>query len=145
MGGDYGRGGNPLLLYDGRHFAARPHTHRLYCQCIGDCAFHTRAWRRGKLAAVGIDVGFPWLGLARLPFVVIPTGERHQPFTKCGYQSGDNTGDHAQHRPLAYGFFGWTFDNLGAGAFFALCALACAIGVCIVVAGFRLFETKPAS
>ena len=46
---------------------------------------------------------------------------------------------------LTGSFFGWTFDNLGAGAFFALCALACAIGVCIVVAGFRLFETKPAS
>ena len=45
---------------------------------------------------------------------------------------------------LTGSFFGWTFDNLGAGAFFLLCALACLIGASIVTAGFRLFETKPA-
>ena len=44
---------------------------------------------------------------------------------------------------LTGSFFGWTFDNLGAGAFFVVCALACAIGVCIVIAGFRLFEAHP--
>ncbi len=36
--------------------------------------------------------------------------------------------------------FGWIFDNLGAPAFFIFCALACAIGVGIVIAGFRLFD-----
>ena len=41
---------------------------------------------------------------------------------------------------LTGAFFGWTFDNLGAGAFFILCALACVIGVCIVIGGFRLFD-----
>ena len=46
---------------------------------------------------------------------------------------------------LTGSLFGWTFDHLGAGAFFALCALMCVIGVCIVIAGFRLFETKPAT
>ena len=46
---------------------------------------------------------------------------------------------------LTGSLFGWIFDNLGAPAFFVVCALACAIGVCIVVAGFRLFETKPTS
>ena len=46
---------------------------------------------------------------------------------------------------LTGSLFGWIFDNLGAPAFFVVCALACTIGVCIVVAGFRLFETKPTS
>lgn len=46
---------------------------------------------------------------------------------------------------LTGSFFGWVFDNLGAGAFFGLCALVCAIGAVIVMAGFRLFENpKPA-
>lgn len=43
---------------------------------------------------------------------------------------------------LTGSLFGWTFDNLGAGAFFAICALMCLIGVLIVIAGFRLFEPK---
>ena len=43
---------------------------------------------------------------------------------------------------LTGSLFGWTFDNLGAGAFFAVCALMCLIGVLIVIAGFRLFEPK---
>lgn len=38
--------------------------------------------------------------------------------------------------------FGWIFDNLGAQAFFLSCALACAIGVGILIAGFRLFEPR---
>lgn len=44
---------------------------------------------------------------------------------------------------LTGSLFGWTFDNLGPVAFFVLCALMCAIGAGIVIAGFRLFETKP--
>ena len=44
---------------------------------------------------------------------------------------------------LTGSLFGWTFDNLGPVAFFLLCALMCAIGASIVIAGFRLFETKP--
>ena len=43
---------------------------------------------------------------------------------------------------LTGSFFGWIFDNLGPGAFFVICALACTIGVCIVIAGFRLFESS---
>ena len=43
---------------------------------------------------------------------------------------------------LTGSLFGWAFDNLGASAFFALCALMLVIGVGIVVAGFRLFEPK---
>ena len=43
---------------------------------------------------------------------------------------------------LTGSLFGWAFDNLGASAFFALCALMLVIGVGIVVAGFRLFESK---
>ncbi len=45
---------------------------------------------------------------------------------------------------LTGSLFGWAFDNLGASAFFVICALACAIGATIVSAGFRLFETAPA-
>lgn len=41
---------------------------------------------------------------------------------------------------LTGSLFGWVFDNLGAGAFFAICALMLAIGACIVTAGFRMFE-----
>ncbi len=41
---------------------------------------------------------------------------------------------------LTGSLFGWTFDNLGAGAFFAICALMCLVGVGIVIAGFRLFD-----
>ena len=44
---------------------------------------------------------------------------------------------------LAGSLFGWTFDNLGPVTFFAVCALMCTIGASIVIAGFRLFETKP--
>ncbi len=42
---------------------------------------------------------------------------------------------------LTGSLFGWAFDNLGAGAFFAICALMCLVGVAIVIAGFRLFDT----
>ncbi len=45
---------------------------------------------------------------------------------------------------LTGSFFGWTFDHLGAGWFFALCALMCAIGAGIILVGFRSFELKPA-
>ncbi len=43
---------------------------------------------------------------------------------------------------LTGSLFGWTFDNLGSSAFFALCALACLAGMCIVIAGFRLFDVR---
>ena len=46
---------------------------------------------------------------------------------------------------LTGSLFGWTFDHLGAGAFFSYCALICVIGATIVIAGFRLFDTKPAA
>ena len=46
---------------------------------------------------------------------------------------------------LTGSLFGWIFDNLGAGAFFALCALACAIAALIVIAGYRCFESQPAA
>ncbi|MDE2857119.1 MAG: MFS transporter [Chloroflexota bacterium] len=46
---------------------------------------------------------------------------------------------------LTGSFFGWIFDHLGAGAFFGLSALVCAIGATIVIAGFRFFETKQAA
>lgn len=45
---------------------------------------------------------------------------------------------------LTGSLFGWTFDNLGPQAFFVVCALACATGVCIVIAGFRLIDRTPA-
>ena len=45
---------------------------------------------------------------------------------------------------LTGSLFGWAFDNLGAGAFFTLCALACMAGACIVMAGYRLFDKPPA-
>ena len=43
---------------------------------------------------------------------------------------------------LTGSFFGWAYDNLGAGAFFALCALAYVIGAGVLIVGFRLFETQ---
>ena len=43
---------------------------------------------------------------------------------------------------LTGSLYGWAYDHLGAGAFFALCALAAAIGACIVMAGFRLFDAR---
>ncbi len=43
---------------------------------------------------------------------------------------------------LTGSLYGWVYDHLGAGVFFALCALAAALGACIVIAGFRLFETR---
>ena len=46
---------------------------------------------------------------------------------------------------LTGSLFGWTFDHLGAGAFFSYCALICVIGATIVIAGFRLFDTNPAA
>ena len=43
---------------------------------------------------------------------------------------------------LTGSFFGWAYHNLGAGAFFALCALAYVIGAGVLIVGFRLFETQ---
>ena len=43
---------------------------------------------------------------------------------------------------LTGSLYGWAYDHLGAGPFFALCALAGGIGAGIVMAGFRLFETR---
>lgn len=43
---------------------------------------------------------------------------------------------------LTGSLYGWVYDHLGADAFYALCALAAAIAVCIVTAGFRLFDTS---
>ena len=41
---------------------------------------------------------------------------------------------------LTGSLYGWAYDHLGAGPFYALCALACAAGVCIVLVGYRLFD-----
>ncbi len=46
---------------------------------------------------------------------------------------------------LTGSLYGWTFDHLGSGAFFAFCALAGCIGAGIVIAGFRLFEPRPSA
>ena len=43
---------------------------------------------------------------------------------------------------LTGALFGWAYDNLGPGAFFSLSALMTAIGACIVIAGFRLFDAR---
>ena len=43
---------------------------------------------------------------------------------------------------LTGSLFGWAYDNLGAAPFFSLNALMCAIGACIVIAGFRLFDAR---
>ncbi len=43
---------------------------------------------------------------------------------------------------LTGSLYGWAYDHFGAGLFYALCALAAAIGVCIVIAGFRLFDAR---
>jgi len=43
---------------------------------------------------------------------------------------------------LTGSLYGYAYDHLGAGAFFALCGLAAAVGACIVIAGFRLFDTR---
>lgn len=43
---------------------------------------------------------------------------------------------------LTGSLYGWVYDHLGAGPFFASCALACAVAVCIVAAGFRLFDSR---
>ena len=43
---------------------------------------------------------------------------------------------------LTGSLYGWAYDHLGAGVFYALCALAAAVGVCIVIAGFRLFDAR---
>jgi NADH:ubiquinone oxidoreductase subunit K len=42
---------------------------------------------------------------------------------------------------LTGSLYGYAYDQFGAGAFYALCALAAAVGVGIVVACFRLFDT----
>ena len=41
---------------------------------------------------------------------------------------------------LTGSLYGWAYDHMGAGAFYALCGLAAALGACIVIAGFRLFD-----
>ncbi|MCY3781080.1 MAG: MFS transporter, partial [Chloroflexi bacterium] len=41
---------------------------------------------------------------------------------------------------LTGSLYGWAYDHLGAGAFYAMCALAAVVGACIVAAGFRLFD-----
>ena len=43
---------------------------------------------------------------------------------------------------LTGSLYGWVYDHMGAGVFYALCALAAALAVCIVIAGFRLFDTR---
>ncbi|MCE2470949.1 MAG: MFS transporter [Anaerolineae bacterium] len=43
---------------------------------------------------------------------------------------------------LTGSLYGWVYDHMGAGVFYALCALAAALGACIVIAGFRLFDTR---
>lgn len=43
---------------------------------------------------------------------------------------------------LTGSLFGWAYDNLGPAPFFSLNALMCAIGACIVIAGFRLFDAR---
>ena len=43
---------------------------------------------------------------------------------------------------LTGSLYGLTYDHLGAGAFFALCALAAALGACIVIVGFRLADQR---
>ena len=43
---------------------------------------------------------------------------------------------------LTGALFGWAYDNLGPAPFFSLNALMCAIGACIVIAGFRLFDAR---
>ncbi len=43
---------------------------------------------------------------------------------------------------LTGALFGWAYDNLGPTPFFSLNALMCAIGACIVIAGFRLFDAR---
>lgn len=46
---------------------------------------------------------------------------------------------------LTGSLFGWIYDNLGAGVFFSLNALMCAIAAIIIIAGFRLFDARPAA
>lgn len=43
---------------------------------------------------------------------------------------------------LTGSLFGWAYDNLGPSVFFSLSALMTAIGACIVIAGFRLFDAR---
>ena len=43
---------------------------------------------------------------------------------------------------LTGSLFGWVFDHLGAGAFFALCSLACFLGAAAVFFGFRFFVRR---
>ncbi len=43
---------------------------------------------------------------------------------------------------LTGSLYGWAFDHLGAGAFFALCAAAGTFGAGIMVVGFRLFDAR---
>ncbi len=42
---------------------------------------------------------------------------------------------------LTGSLYGYAYDQLGAGTFYGLCALAAVIGACIVMAGFRLIDT----
>ncbi|MCY4061133.1 MAG: MFS transporter [Chloroflexi bacterium] len=43
---------------------------------------------------------------------------------------------------LTGSLFGYTYDHFGAGAFYALCGLAAALGACIVIVGFRLTDAR---
>ena len=43
---------------------------------------------------------------------------------------------------LTGSLYGWAYDHLGAGAFYAMCAFAAGAGVCIAAAGFRLFVAR---
>ena len=43
---------------------------------------------------------------------------------------------------LTGSLYGWAYDHLGAGVFFALCGLAAALGACIVTVGFRLADAR---
>lgn len=46
---------------------------------------------------------------------------------------------------LTGALYGWAFDHLGAPAFFALSAAASAVGAGILIAGFRLFDSRTAT
>lgn len=45
---------------------------------------------------------------------------------------------------LTGSLYGWAYDQQGAGVFFAMCALAGALGVCISMVGFRLADARQA-
>jgi PPP family 3-phenylpropionic acid transporter len=43
---------------------------------------------------------------------------------------------------LTGSLYGWAYDHLGAGLFYALCALAAVFGAIAVIAGFRFFDAS---